>query len=92
MVIALPPQRAIIAIYVSTVIFVAQSIGASHIILNLRKYSSERPENIVSGINFAERRTIMGELSRQIVSDFVVDDTAVFAGSSSRTFYAVAID
>ncbi|TDL18584.1 hypothetical protein BD410DRAFT_842754 [Rickenella mellea] len=69
MAVILPAERVILALSFSTAIFVAQSIGASHILLYLRKYSTEEQIQTVSGMQFADRRTIMDELSRQMVFD-----------------------
>ncbi|TDL18604.1 hypothetical protein BD410DRAFT_806462 [Rickenella mellea] len=63
----LPLKRITLMGSLAPALVTAQSIGASHIILNLRSYFSEmrQPSEFHSGMSFAERPTILDELSWQ---------------------------
>ncbi|TDL18586.1 hypothetical protein BD410DRAFT_842756 [Rickenella mellea] len=73
----LSQQRAIYVTSLSHATVDAQAIGGSHIILNLRKYASRLEGHVsslpISGMQFPERRSIVDEFTRQIVSDFPIN-------------------
>ncbi|TDL24530.1 hypothetical protein BD410DRAFT_93253 [Rickenella mellea] len=73
----LPLKRITLMGSLAPALLVAKSIGASHIVLNLREYfyGQQQMSELLSGINFGERRTILDEISRQVVFEPAVFDT-----------------
>ncbi|TDL24386.1 hypothetical protein BD410DRAFT_119482 [Rickenella mellea] len=68
-------HRLVLALSLSTTLFVAQSIGASHIILSIRKYTHQRQvvrTLHISDIQFSDKRSVVDELTGQMGAD--VDD------------------
>ncbi|TDL15722.1 hypothetical protein BD410DRAFT_87069 [Rickenella mellea] len=69
----LPQQRIICVTSLANTTVVAQSIGASHIVLSLRKYASKRGVRSllspISGIRFAEGQSIVNDLTGRMASD-----------------------
>ncbi|TDL19830.1 hypothetical protein BD410DRAFT_873656 [Rickenella mellea] len=72
----------------SPALVVAHSIGASHVVLNLRKYSygGQMPTEQISGIQYMERLTIIDEFSRPgVFRD--VDELSIDSDESSNDRY-----